>query len=168
MILRELTVEDEIAFYQMLDEWEDSSGFNLLFGLVSDLTFEKFLGLMKDLSEGKNLSPSEVPTTSLYGFVDGAIVGKVSIRHSLNPHFEKTAGHVGYGVVDKYRGNGYGAAMLARALEFAKGIGLEKVLLICEEENLASIKIIQKNGGVLVSTSEKRMRFWIELGTSAK
>lgn len=163
MILRELTVADEKAFFQMLDEWDDSSGFNMLFGLVSDLTFEKFLGLMNDLKQGKNLSAAEVPTTSLYGFVDGAIVGKVSIRHYLNPHFEKTAGHIGYGVVDKYRGMGYGTLMLKGALDYARGLKMPRLLLVCEEQNVPSIKIIQKNGGVLMSTSEKRMRFWIEI-----
>lgn len=162
MILRELTVDDEKAFHIMLDEWDDSSGFNFLFGLVSDLSFEKFLSLMEDLKQGKNLLPSEVPTTSLYAFVDDAIVGKVSIRHSLNPHFEKTAGHIGYGVVDKYRGRGYGSKMLAQALLMAKDLGLSRVLLVCAEDNLASIKIIQENKGVLEFTSEKRSRFWIE------
>lgn len=163
MILRELTLADEKAFYQMLDEWDDSSGFNLLFGLVSDLSFEKFLSLMDDLKSGKNLSASEVPTTSLYGFEDGAIVGKVSLRHYLNPHFEKTAGHIGFGVVDKYRGKGHGAEMLAQALPWANRLGLSRVLLICAEDNHPSLKIIQKNGGVLISTSEKKMRFWIDI-----
>jgi predicted acetyltransferase len=163
MILRELNLADEKAFYQMLDEWDDSSGFNLLFGLVSDLSFEKFLSLMNDLKLGKNLSASEVPTTSLYAFEDCAIVGKVSLRHCLNPHFEKTAGHIGFGVVDKYRGKGYGNEMLLLALPQAKQLGLSRVLLICAEDNHASMRIIQKNGGVLIGTSEKKMRFWIDI-----
>jgi predicted acetyltransferase len=163
MILRELTISDEQAFNQMLDEWDDSSGFNLLFGLVSDLSFEKFLGLMEDLKQGKNLLLSEVPTTSLYAFVDGVIVGKVSVRHYLNSHFEKTAGHIGYGVVDKYRGKGYGSQMLAGALDYARTLELTYALLVCDESNTPSIKIIQKNRAVLVGTSEKLQRYRIEL-----
>lgn len=154
MIVRELTLKDEKAFYQMLNEWD------ILFGLGEEIGFEKYLSLMDDLKNGVNLQSSEVPTTALYAFVEEVIVGKLSIRHQSHP-----AGHIGYGVVDKYRGKGYGDQMLKKALAHSADLGLKRVQLVCEESNIPSIKLILKNGGVLESTFEKKMRFWIDLKT---
>jgi len=57
--------------------------------------------------------------------------------------------------------------MLALALEEAKQIGLEKVLIACYDENMGSRKVIEKNGGIFERYVEqngcKKRRYWITL-----
>ena len=78
-------------------------------------------------------------------------------------------GHVGFGVLSEYRGRGFATQMLATSLEYCRDIGLDKILLTCEESNFDSIKVIIKNGGVLDHTLdpkhavEKILRYWIKL-----
>lgn len=166
MILRELEFKDAQAFEKMLVEWEDSSQFNMLYGLIAGMDFGAYLALMEDLRDGKNLKENEVPVTGLYAFVGDEIVGKVSVRHYLNNHLEKVSGHIGYGVLEKHRGGGYASQILKQSLVYARGLGLKKVLITCDIDNFASAAVIMKNGGVLEGISEKKKRFWIELAAS--
>lgn len=81
---------------------------------------------------------------------DNKIVGVVDIRHSLNNEFlAKYAGHIGYSVVPKERNKGIAVQMLTFAKEYAKELGLDKVMLSSAVTNTASIKTIEKCGGVL-------------------
>lgn len=59
--------------------------------------------------------------------------------------------------------------MLRIALPWAIELGLERVLITCDESNVASIRVIEKNGGVLSDTREmgpgrpRKRRYWITL-----
>ena len=96
-----------------------------------------------------------------------AFVGAVNIRHCLNAHLLKYGGHIGDGVCPGFRGQGIGTAMVALALEKCRQLGLERVLMTCDKENIASARTIQKNGGVLenevVQEGEILQRYWIDL-----
>jgi len=89
--------------------------------------------------------------TSVFIAVDGNddVVGIISLRHELND-FLKDFGHVGYSVHPKMRGKGIATFMLKEVLEFAKKIGLKEVQLSSMEDNPASIRTIEKNGGYSV------------------
>ena len=58
-----------------------------------------------------------------------------------------------------------GAPMLA--LDECKKLGIEKVLMACDKENIGSAKSIQNNGGVLENKiavdGVVEQRYWIEL-----
>ncbi len=84
---------------------------------------------------------------------DGRIIGTVDVRHSLDNEFlSKYGGHIGYAVRPSERRKGYAAQILKMALRHAKSIGLSRVMLGCYSDNLASIKTIEKCGGVLAET----------------
>jgi predicted acetyltransferase len=169
VILRQLCPLDRASFETFLDQWEDSSGLSLIYGLITGLDFGSYLKIINEARDGIHLESHEVPTTSLFAFSNEHIVGKVSIRHYLNPYFEMTGGHVGFGVLSEYRGRGFATQMLASALEYCRNIGLEKILLTCEESNFNSQKVIIRNGGVLDHSSDpkqadgKILRYWIKL-----
>ncbi len=169
MILRELSSFDAPAFEAFLDSWEDSSGLSLIYGLIGGLDFNSYVKILDESRDGINLGPQEVPTTSLFAFFDSHIVGKISIRHHLNPLLEMRGGHVGFGVLSLYRGNGFAKQMLALSLAYCRKIGLKKILLTCDESNDPSIKVIIRNGGVLDQVNDpeladaKILRFWITL-----
>ena len=66
------------------------------------------------------------------------------------------------------RRKGYGTLILELTLEKAKDLGLDKVLLTCDTDNVASAKIIEKNGGKLAGQAisnkngKQISRYWIE------
>lgn len=94
-------------------------------------------------------------------------MGAVNIRHYLNDELIKTGGHIGDGVRPSERGKGYATAMIALALDECKKLGINKVLMCCDRDNIASVKSIVRNGGVLENEVEEDgqfvQRYWITL-----
>jgi predicted acetyltransferase len=72
-----------------------------------------------------------------------------SIRHTLNEALMKRGGHIAYGVRPTERGKGYANEILHLGLEKLDELGVDKALLTCDKSNLASVKTIQHNGGIL-------------------
>ncbi|MDP4088794.1 MAG: GNAT family N-acetyltransferase [Bacillota bacterium] len=110
--------------------------------------FEDYLKVLFDYSLGRNLSQDDV-TTSTFWLIDREeVVGVTRIRHQE----AGCAGHIGYDISPVYRNRGYGSHILKLALERAKKIGIEEVIVTCNIENAASKKIIEKNTGKLLGT----------------
>lgn len=169
MILRELTLKDEKAFWDMMKAWDNSPGFSMAFGLVEGIKFSSYLEILEDMKDQSKIPSNHVPSSALFAFEGDVIVGKVNFRHCLNDFLLNVGGHIGYGVISEYRNKGYASKMLAGALEKARGMGIDRVLITCDETNFASEKVILKNGGVFENTfdpkdgSSKKKRFWVEL-----
>jgi len=111
---------------------------------------------------------SLVPATFLVAVVGGAVVGRTSIRHMLNPFLAWEGGHIGYGVLPEHRGRGYATEILRQSLVIARAVDLDRVLLVCDDDNVASIKVIERCGGVLESVIHRTdpgppfRRYWID------
>lgn len=102
-----------------------------------------------------------VLNTNLW-WVDGdEYVGRVSIRHELNDWLREVGGHIGYDVRRSRRHEGHATAMLRAALVVAHDLGIERALLTCDEDNLASRAVIERNGGVLEDTRAGKLRYWV-------
>jgi predicted acetyltransferase len=77
--------------------------------------------------------------------------------------------HVGYGIRPGRQGQGYGKLILALALEECRRLGLHRVLLTCLQDNVASARIIEANGGELENVIADPAgrgplrRYWIAL-----
>ena len=98
---------------------------------------------------------------------DTKILGTAEIRHDLgNDILREYGGHIGYTVCPGERGKGYGTAILRLALEECRHSGLDRVMLACNEKNAASIRVIEKCGGVLKETKEAKNHviriYWID------
>ena len=131
-------------------------------------SFEHFLKLLAKQERGENLPPGFVAATWLFAFNDsGVIVGRVSIRHTLNDYLLKIGGHVGYGVLPEFRKLGYASEILKQTLSYCKNkLALTKILLTCDDNNQGSIRTIEKNGGILENTilsssNVLKRRYWI-------
>jgi predicted acetyltransferase len=113
----------------------------------------RYLKALAEQQRGEHITHDQVPSTSLFAFVGSNIVGRVSIRHALNPFLERAGGHIGYAVVPRFRRRGYATEILRQALIIARErLVLDRVLLTCDDDNVGSIKTIERNGGVLENT----------------
>lgn len=98
---------------------------------------------------------------------DNKLVGIINIRHVLNDYLLNFGGHIGYSVRKDERRKGYAKEMLKMALQECRKLGMKKVLLTCNAENIASAKTIKSCGGILENEvhedGELIQRYWIEL-----
>lgn len=98
---------------------------------------------------------------------DNRLVGIIDLRHSLdNSALSEWAGHIGYSVRPADRRRGYGKEMLRLNLENCRRLGISRVLLCCDSDNIASERTILANGGVFerltYANGKEIKRFWIE------
>ncbi|HWQ07610.1 MAG TPA: GNAT family N-acetyltransferase, partial [Holophaga sp.] len=70
----------------------------------------------------------------------------------LPPH---CLGHIGYAVVPWKQGRGYATEALKQILPEAVALGLPFVEVTTDPDNVASQRVIEKNGGVLFETFTK-------------
>jgi len=90
-----------------------------------------------------------VPQTVLWWAAGDEYLGRLNIRHRLSRDLRRRGGHIGYDVRPGARGLGHATAMLAAALPLAGGLGISPALVDCEVDNVASRRVIEKNGGRL-------------------
>lgn len=64
-------------------------------------------------------------------------------------------GHIGYAVVPWRRDEGLATFALGAILPEARAVGLTAVDLTADPENIASVRVIEKNGGQLVTYRDK-------------
>jgi len=118
-------------------------------------------------AQGMELPADWVPY-NIFWLVDGVeIVGIVSLRHKLNDFLAREGGHIGYEIVPSQRGKGYGNKILELSLRKAKEMGFTRILIASDDDNVASWKIMEKNGGKSAGKieTERRItrRYWIDL-----
>jgi predicted acetyltransferase len=97
---------------------------------------------------------------------DEHFVGRIGIHHELTDALRLVGGHIGYDTVPSFRGRGVATEMLRQALPVAHALGLAEVLLTCDDTNAASIRVIEKNGGVLRETRLPKRYYWITTAAS--
>ena len=170
--LEKLTYENKDKIIELLDEWRT---YNENTPSANHSPWAIFRNDHKDLDyyianlETKEETDRWVPDSVFFCYdIDRDIyVGAVNIRHCLNDSLLFTGGHIGDGIRPSERRKGYGTAMLALALDECKKLGIDKVLMTCDKDNIGSAKAIQKNGGVKENEVEEdgviEERYWITL-----
>ena len=135
----------------------------------ADDSFEGFVGRLLGNAEGVGLPEGYVPGSTFWMVKDGRVIGTVNIRHRLNEALRDFGGHIGYSIRPSQRRKGHGTRMLAMALREARRLGIRRALVTCDSENVASARVIVKNGGIFESESHSdragrvTRRYWIEL-----
>lgn len=125
-----------------------------------------------DYRTGNNLPQDRVKSTYLWLVDQDEFIGEISIRHSLTESLLRFGGNIGYGIRYSKQNAGLGTIMLSQALRYAKDtVGLDKVLITCNDNNYGSARIIEKNGGILqdkiinvIDGAERTTRrYWISI-----
>lgn len=165
------TMEDKEIILDYKKEFEQRRDY--LAGSGSLNLFDNFEEWLKkaqnDLSE-KTCGQGRVPATQYLTIrkTDNKLVGMVQVRHDLNEYLLNFGGHIGDSVRPSERNKGYATKQINLALQECKKLGLKKVLITCNKNNLASARTIIKNGGVLENELQKTegeifQRYWIEI-----
>lgn len=95
----------------------------------------------------------------------GALVGFLNTRHELNDFLLEQGGHIGYSVRPSARRRGHASRALALAVRDAgERLGLDRVLVTCDDDNLPSAATIERSGGVLEDVRGIKRRYWIDTG----
>ena len=168
LVLRRARLEDE---QEVLRAYRESTGVPHFLHYYRDgMPFARYLDVLAERELGVDVSSDRVPSTFMFAFVGDRIVGRASIRHRLNGRLDRVGGHIGYAVVPKFRKMGYATEILRQSLDIARTqFGIQRVLVTCDDDNVGSIRVIEKNGGVLrdvVTDSDlpkPKRRYWIEL-----
>jgi predicted acetyltransferase len=135
--------------------------------------FAAFVCDLREQARGVNVPPGRLPASRFWLVRQGRVLGTCGLRHRLNDYLRNYGGHIGYSVRPAERNKGYGTLMLRLALDKARALGLERVLVTCDKDNVSSARVIQKNGGVLesegIDPSDAKViqRYWIELRPAA-
>lgn len=129
--------------------------------------YEEWVDKVMKESTGEDLNPGRV-AASTYVLVNkdnNRVVGIINIRHELNEYLLNYGGHIGYSIRPSERQKGLGTIQLQLALEKCKNLGIEKVLVTCDTENIGSAKTIEKCQGQLENIVPKESyftkRYWI-------
>jgi predicted acetyltransferase len=146
--LRPLRIGDEHEAHAAHAELE-ADDFTFLLHVEDHDSWADYVAELARYRRGEGLPSGLVPATFLVAVVDGALVGRVSIRHELNEFLTNFAGHIGYGVRPLHRRRGYATEILRQALVVARAQGVDEVLVTCDEGNEASRAVIERIGGVL-------------------
>lgn len=170
LVVPTMEYENQIQAYrqEILDKGDHMTGCQSLREVKS---IQEWIDKVKDYEDEATCPKNLVPSTHLLylRFWDKKVVGIIQIRHYLNEFLGQYGGHIGYAICPSERKKGYGSKMLEATLKICKIFGMERILLICREDNEASRKVILKNGGVYESNiyqEDKAVyleRYWIEI-----
>lgn len=165
--LVKLTRENHPLAVDMLDEWA-ATGEKIVPWAIRIVDWHDFDTYFPSL---ELTEPTEtfVPCSTFFCLEtdSGRFVGAVNIRHYLNESLLLNGGHIGDGVRPSERRKGVATRMIALALEECRKLGINRVLMVCDKENLGSAKSIINNGGVLenevIVDGVTEQRYWIQL-----
>jgi predicted acetyltransferase len=153
------------AFLRMAQDWRDYGNDRY------HLALEDFDAYLAKIDRGRDVdqvAADRVPGTEYWLEDDsGEIVACVRLRFALTASLEVEGGHIGYDVRPSSRGRGYGTVALRLALAEAWQRRIEKVRLTTDSDNTPSIKVIERNGGVLsgeavsASSGKPIRQYWI-------
>ena len=170
--LVKLTPEYKTQLFDMLTEWKEDieqHPTNQSPWMIFRNDFHDFDYYLENLEIKEGAANGWVPDTTLFCLDKdrNIFVGAVNIRHYLNEGLLRSGGHIGDGIRPSERRKGYATAMIGLALKECKKLGIDRVLMCCDKENVGSAKSIQKNGGVLENEIEEdgtiEQRYWIQL-----
>ena len=156
----------------MLDEWY-ASGETIVPYMIRRLDYHDYDYYWKNLEigEAEALVVGFVPDSTWFALDEerNIMVGAVNLRPFLNERLILDGGHIGDGIRPSERRKGYATEMIRLTLEKCKALGIYRVLMVCDKDNIGSARSIQRNGGVLENEAEVdgkiEQRYWIDLGS---
>lgn len=164
------------AWLEAHAEWgpgshEDGFGLHPSDELESGPGFAAWLSRLAAQSEP--VRPGDTDSRCTYRWIveGGRVIGGIALRHGDGDEVWST-GHIGYGIRPSARGRGFATWALRRILEEARSQGMGQIWVVCALDNVASMKTIERCGGVFAEIKESKMgpvrRYRIDLPCSVR
>ena len=158
----------------MLDEWTEDlakNGGNKSPYAIFANDYHDFDNYVEKMYDNDHLKPGYVPTTTFFLYDDerDIFLGAVNIRHYLNEALLYSGGHIGDGIRPSERRKGNATKMIGLALLECKKLGIDRVMMSCNPDNIGSKKSILNNGFVFEDEildrfdNEKIERYWKDI-----
>ena len=166
--LVKLTKDYKDQLFEMLDEWSNSDDTNHSPYAIFKNDYHDFDYYLDNL-ELKEPYNGLVPDSTFFALDTNRniFVGAINIRHYLNEKLLLNGGHIGDGVRPSERRKGFATEIIRQGLQECKNLGITKVLMVCDKDNIGSRKSIINNGGILENEIEVdgviEQRYWITL-----
>jgi predicted acetyltransferase len=167
LLLRPLALGDEDQVTAAVAEFAAEGG-EWSYRYRGDLPWPEYVRLVHGWEHGVELPDGFVAHAELVAEVDGEIVGRTSIRWDLNEFLSALGGHIGYAVRPAHRRQGHATEILRQSVDVLRERGVHRILVTCDDDNLASARVIEACGGVLEGVvphwdadQPPRRRYWI-------
>ena len=141
---------NEFALYN-----SETNGMGSLRKMFEGYTFEQALEMclsMQDEEYAKKLGRCQSKTFLLIRQNDDRVIGAINVRWNIPESMKQFGGNIGYGIRPTERRKGYNKINLYLGLMEAQKLGLDRVMLDCDVNNLGSVKTMQALGGKLERT----------------
>ena len=158
----------KIQLFDMMDEWY-ATGEKIVPYAIRKTDYHNFSTYLESLDVKNNGESNLVPDSTFFCLDTNRniFVGAINNRHQLNDSLLLNGGHIGDGVRPSERRKGIATKMIGLALQECKKLGINRILLVCDKENIASAKSILNNGGVMENEIKVgntiEQRYWIDI-----
>lgn len=163
------------SFLKVIDEYKKDEnhfgrgGIDPLIKALEENKIDEYLKQLDDIEHNKNLPDGYVSGTRFWLLDDNEFIGSFDIRHRLTSNLEQCGGHIAANISPKHRGKYSSFIGIKMCLEEAKKLGLDKVLITCDINNITSYKaimgLLKLYGGEQISDSSgdtyHQHRVWI-------
>ena len=142
----------DVTFEQILDYKEEFVLNNEIIQGAANMTalsIPEWVKFVENTKYKETVTPGFVTAHTFFALDNDKIVGIINARHELNDYLLNLGGHIGYSVRKSERRKGYAKKMLNYTSKFLFSLGLEKILITCDKNNVASKRTIESCGGIL-------------------
>jgi predicted acetyltransferase len=137
------------SYLDALAEYHAEGAYPSSSEVIASRGFDAFVAELHALSDPASAPPGYVPRTTWWLVEGDRYLGRLAIRHGLNDALRAWGGHISYDIRPTERGKGLGTPQLKLGLVKARTLGLERVLVMCDDTNIRSARVIEANGGIL-------------------
>ena len=132
---------------------------------LEELSVRDWVQFTERTKHKETVSPGFVTAHTFFALDNDKIVGIINARHELNDYLLNLGGHIGYSVRKSERRKGYAKKMLKYSSKFLFSLGLDKILITCDKNNIVSKRTIESCGGILenevIEATRTTLRYWI-------
>jgi len=159
------------SFFEAMAEFQGEGNPQISKNMTEE-QFPAYVQKLHDQSVGKNLREGHVPSKEFWIIDADGFAGRIILGLSFTPGPDRLGHHVGYAVRPSKRRKGYATKALEFLLDEARKLKIYKLMPTCGSTNVASRKVIESNGGVLLNSTpndyalNEELRFIIDLEPS--
>ncbi|PDH96704.1 GNAT family N-acetyltransferase [Oenococcus oeni] len=150
IFLDKAKAEYKQSFYKYIESYlaEGETSYYDKYKMALD-NFHEYIKLLEKEGQGTDLPKDRVAQATFWSVDDNFhVLGVTRIRKQTL----EFGGNIGYDIAPAYRKKGYGSLILKLALIKAREMNLQKAIVTCEVDNIASKKIIEKNKGIFIGS----------------